>query len=186
MVMGGHTADRRLRGHARGAASRIDQRRDQGPERDLGGRCARQLALGELPSIVTLDVDRRAGADRVAPLGQRSRPSARSIRTPSRSRSRSASPIAVWQRAAAFALIEQGGRRDQQPGRTRATPSLPMVVGEGRRPRAPTEFVALMDEFPSLKPRVKAGVLVSDRRWNVVLVERRRDHAAGGGSAEAR
>ena len=43
-----------------------------------------------------------------------------------------------------------------------------MVVGEGADARA-EEFVALMEEFPSLKPKVKAGVLVSMRRWNVVL-----------------
>jgi len=46
--------------------------------------------------------------------------------------------------------------------------SLPLVVGEGAEFRA-GEFVALMNEFPSLRPEVKAGVLVAGRRWNVVL-----------------
>ena len=60
-----------------------------------------------------------------------------------------------------------------------------MVVGEGADSRA-GEFVALMEEFPSLKPRVKAGVLVSNRRWNVVLDQWRRDHAARRGSRPTR
>jgi cell division protein FtsQ len=43
-----------------------------------------------------------------------------------------------------------------------------MVVGEGAGPRV-TEFTDLVAAFPALRPRIKAGVLVSERRWNIVL-----------------
>ncbi|MEQ9690786.1 MAG: cell division protein FtsQ/DivIB, partial [Bauldia litoralis] len=46
--------------------------------------------------------------------------------------------------------------------------NLPMVVGVDADKRA-DEFVTLLEEFPTFAPRVTAGVLVSGRRWNVVL-----------------
>ena len=45
---------------------------------------------------------------------------------------------------------------------------LPMVVGPGADKRV-REFVALMRGLPTLKRRVRAGILVADRRWNVAL-----------------
>lgn len=46
--------------------------------------------------------------------------------------------------------------------------SLPLVVGDGASMRA-SEIVALLEGFPGLQSRVKAAVLVADRRWNLVL-----------------
>jgi cell division protein FtsQ len=43
-----------------------------------------------------------------------------------------------------------------------------MVVGGGAAERV-DEFVALIDGVPSLAARIKGGVLVSERRWNIVL-----------------
>ena len=45
---------------------------------------------------------------------------------------------------------------------------LPFVVGEGANGRV-REFVALLDAMDELKPRVEAGVLVDQRRWNLRL-----------------
>ena len=45
---------------------------------------------------------------------------------------------------------------------------LPFVVGEGANERV-REFVALLDAMDELKPRVEAGVLIDQRRWNLRL-----------------
>ncbi len=125
-----------------------------------------QLALGEFPSIVTLDVT--GARQRIESLPwvreatlRKVYPDKLLIEISERT------PFAVWQRDSGFALIEEGGRviSGHVDGRHAA---LPLVVGDGAGARA-AEFVALLEEFPSLKPKVKAGVLVAGRRWNVVL-----------------
>ena len=45
---------------------------------------------------------------------------------------------------------------------------LPFVVGEGANARV-REYVGLLDAMDELKPRVEAGVLVDQRRWNLRL-----------------
>jgi cell division protein FtsQ len=45
---------------------------------------------------------------------------------------------------------------------------LPFVAGPGAGARA-HEFVALIDGVPDIAGRVRAGVLISGARWNVVL-----------------
>ena len=45
---------------------------------------------------------------------------------------------------------------------------LPFVVGEGANGRV-GEYVQLLDAMDELKPRVEAGVLVGQRRWNLRL-----------------
>jgi cell division protein FtsQ len=46
--------------------------------------------------------------------------------------------------------------------------TLPLVVGKNANKRA-AELVDLIGKFPTLQPRVRAAVLVADRRWNLVL-----------------
>jgi len=125
-----------------------------------------RLALGDYPSIVTLDVT--GARARIESLPWVREATLRKV-YPDKLliEIRERKPFAVWQRDSGFALIEEGGRviSDRVDGRHVA---LPLVVGDGAGARA-AEFVALMDEFPSLRPEVKAGVLVSGRRWNVVL-----------------
>ena len=48
--------------------------------------------------------------------------------------------------------------------------NLPLVVGPGANARV-DEFLDLIMAQPSLLPRVRAGVLISNRRWNIVLAE---------------
>ncbi|MCP4384329.1 MAG: cell division protein FtsQ/DivIB [Hyphomicrobiales bacterium] len=76
-------------------------------------------------------------------------------------------PYALWQHETAVSLVDKAGRiiTEHVGGRYVA---LPMVVGEGAAAEA-RSYVSLLEEFPSLQPRVRAGVLVAGRRWNVVL-----------------
>ncbi len=125
-----------------------------------------QLALGDYPSIVTLDVT--GARARIESLPWVEEATLRKV-YPDKLliEIRERKPFAVWQRKNGFALIEEGGRVISDHVDARHA-GLPLVVGEGAAARA-GEFVELMDEFPSLRPEVKAGVLVSGRRWNVVL-----------------
>jgi cell division protein FtsQ len=76
-------------------------------------------------------------------------------------------PFAVWQKdGEVYAIAADGAPIDEvRDGRY---VDLPFVVGEGANARAP-EFVALLDAMDELKPRVEAGVLVGERRWNLRL-----------------
>lgn len=76
-------------------------------------------------------------------------------------------PFAIWQHEGRFSLVDQNGKViADRIGERYAT--LPVVVGEGAAKRA-DDFVALIDGFPSLKPMIRAGILVAGRRWNVML-----------------
>jgi cell division protein FtsQ len=77
-------------------------------------------------------------------------------------------PFALWQRNGDLALIAQDGAvietmKDDRFAR------LPHVVGDGANLRA-GEYAALLAGAGSLKPKIRAGVLVSQRRWNLKLV----------------
>jgi cell division protein FtsQ len=76
-------------------------------------------------------------------------------------------PFAVWQKDGEVHAIAADGAPidDVRDGRYA---DLPFVVGEGANARAP-EFVALLEAMDELKPRVEAGVLVGQRRWNLRL-----------------
>ena len=76
-------------------------------------------------------------------------------------------PYALWQKdgevnivAADGAVIDQ--MRDQRFVR------LPFVVGEGANERLP-EFMALLASAGELGPKIRAGVLVANRRWNLKM-----------------
>jgi cell division protein FtsQ len=125
-----------------------------------------QLALGDYPSIVTLDV---IGArQRIESLPWVKEATLRKI-YPDKLliEIKERTPAAIWQHDGSFSLVEQGGRIISNHVSARHA-GLPLVVGKGADARA-DEFIALIAEFPSLQPKVKAGVLVSGRRWNVVL-----------------
>lgn len=165
MVMGGHTLAVTSAATA-WCGLAIDEVEIKGQSETSEVDVLQKLALGEFPSIVTLDV---AGArERIESLPWVREVTLRKIYPDTlQIELKERTPYAVWQRASGFALIEKGGRLITSQVDARYA-SLPLVVGEGADLRA-EEFVALMDEFPSLKPDVKAGVLVSNRRWNIVL-----------------
>lgn len=74
-------------------------------------------------------------------------------------------PYALWQRdGQVFVVSEDGVSIDAL--RTDRYLSLPFVVGRGAEKRLP-EYVALMKSMGDLAHRVKAGVRVADRRWDL-------------------
>jgi cell division protein FtsQ len=76
-------------------------------------------------------------------------------------------PYGVWQRDGEVHAIAADGAPidDVRDGRYI---DLPFVVGEDANARI-REFVSLLDALAELKPRIEAGVLVGQRRWNLHL-----------------
>lgn len=76
-------------------------------------------------------------------------------------------PYAVWQKDGDVSAIAADGApiAEVDDG---SYGGLPFVVGEGANRRV-REYVALLDSMAELKPRVEAGVLVGQRRWNLRL-----------------
>lgn len=76
-------------------------------------------------------------------------------------------PFAVWQHADELSIVgEAGNVIVPYTGGRHAT--LPLLVGAGAAERG-KDFVTRVSKFPSLAERVKAYVLVSERRWNLFL-----------------
>jgi cell division protein FtsQ len=76
-------------------------------------------------------------------------------------------PYGVWQKDGdVHAIAADGAPIDEVTDGRYA--DLPFVVGESANERV-GEFVALVDAMDELKPRVEAGVLVDQRRWNLKL-----------------
>ncbi len=75
-------------------------------------------------------------------------------------------PYALWQRDGKVAVIAADGTVIDELNDDRFL-GLPFVVGEGADKRLP-EYTALRDGLGDLANRVKAGVLVSGRRWSLL------------------
>ena len=76
-------------------------------------------------------------------------------------------PYAVWQKDGDVSAIAADGAPIDEVTDGRYA-DLPFVVGEGANARV-REYVQLLDAMEELKPRVEAGVLVGQRRWNLRL-----------------
>jgi len=76
-------------------------------------------------------------------------------------------PYAVWQRDGDVSAIAADGAPIDEVADGRYA-DLPFVVGEGANGRV-REYIGLLDAMDELKPRVEAGVLVGQRRWNLRL-----------------
>ena len=76
-------------------------------------------------------------------------------------------PYAVWLKDGDVSAIAADGAPIDEVTDDRYA-GLPFVVGEGADARV-REYVALLDAMDELKPRVEAGVLVGQRRWNLRL-----------------
>ncbi len=76
-------------------------------------------------------------------------------------------PYAVWQKDGQLKAVAADGAPidDVRDGRY---VGLPFVVGDGANTRA-VEFTALIGALEELRPRVEAGVLIGERRWNLKL-----------------
>jgi cell division protein FtsQ len=126
-----------------------------------------QLALGDYPSLATFDVDAARSRIEAMPWVKEARikklyPDTLQIAITERS------PYAIWQHdGGVVSLIDKDGKVIIDDVGERYA-RLPFVVGEGAEARA-AEYVDLVDGVPELKDRIHAGVLISKRRWNVVL-----------------
>ena len=76
-------------------------------------------------------------------------------------------PYAVWQKDGDVRAIGADGAPIAEVDDGRYA-DLPFVVGEGANERV-REFVRLLSAMDELRPRVEAGVLVDQRRWNLRL-----------------
>jgi cell division protein FtsQ len=76
-------------------------------------------------------------------------------------------PYALWQKdGVVFVVAADGTALDELKDGRNA--NLPFVVGEGAATRV-SEIVELLDANPAVKARVRASVLVAQRRWNLTL-----------------
>jgi cell division protein FtsQ len=76
-------------------------------------------------------------------------------------------PFAIWQHGSELSLVDAAGKVITDAIDERYA-HLPFVAGPGAAERA-REFVDLIDGQPDIAGRVRAGVLISGERWNVVL-----------------
>jgi cell division protein FtsQ len=76
-------------------------------------------------------------------------------------------PAALWQKDGEVRTIAADGAVIDELRNERAD-DLPFVVGAGANERLP-EFRALIGSAEELKPKISAGVLVDQRRWNLRL-----------------
>lgn len=76
-------------------------------------------------------------------------------------------PYALWQRGDKVSIVNETGDviTDEVDGRYA---NLLLVVNHGAQRRA-REITAALQSVPDLRPRVRAALLVSDRRWDLKL-----------------
>ncbi len=79
------------------------------------------------------------------------------------------SPYAVWTRAGGDSLIDETGRV-LGPIPAGARNDLPRVAGEGAALKAST-ILAEIRRYPALAERLRAAVLVGERRWSLQLAD---------------
>ena len=125
-----------------------------------------RLAIGPFPSLLTLDIE--AARERIEALPwvkhvtlKKLFPDTVEIAIVERE------PYALWQHGGDVSLIDDGGKVIADRFSERYA-TLPRVVGRGAAEKA-TAYTALIAEFPAIARRARAGVLVSERRWTVVL-----------------
>jgi cell division protein FtsQ len=126
------------------------------------------LAIGEFPSLFTFDVD--AARERVERLPWVAQATLRKLYPDTLEVAViERLPYALWQNGDNVSLIDPQGTVITNYISERYT-NLPLVVGSGANVRV-DDFLDLVLSQPALLPRVRAGVLVSERRWNIVLSE---------------
>jgi cell division protein FtsQ len=76
-------------------------------------------------------------------------------------------PYALWQKDGQVSIVAADGAPIDEMTDDRFI-GLPFVVGDGANERLP-EFMALLDAAAELRPKIRAGVLVSGRRWDLTM-----------------
>ena len=78
-------------------------------------------------------------------------------------------PFALWQRGGRINLVDREGDVIG-PYEDERFANLPVVVGEGAEKRL-VEIRQLLDPYPGLRGRVRAAVLVAERRWTLKMTD---------------
>lgn len=78
-------------------------------------------------------------------------------------------PFALWQDEGRIRVVDRTGAVMSDTIQPRHV-GLPLVVGAGADKRL-EEAVALMNAAPAIRPRIRAAVLVAERRWNLITVD---------------
>lgn len=73
--------------------------------------------------------------------------------------------FALWQQSGRMSVIAEDGAVLEPFVASRFT-NLPLVVGKGADTQA-RDFLALLAQYPQIKPDVKAVIYVGERRWNL-------------------
>lgn len=125
-----------------------------------------RLAIGEYPSLLTFDVDKARARVELLPWVKTATlkklfPNTLEVAIAERT------PFALWQHAGEVSLIDDAGRVITDAVDARYA-NLPFVTGPGAGARA-REFVDLVASVPGLAAKVRAGMLISGRRWTVVF-----------------
>lgn len=76
-------------------------------------------------------------------------------------------PFALWQRGQIVSIIDRDGRVITDDVDERYA-GLLLLVGHGAQERG-AHMSSMLDDVPALRSRVRAAVLIADRRWNLVL-----------------
>jgi len=74
-------------------------------------------------------------------------------------------PVALWQRDGDVSIVAEDGAALDELKDARLN-NLPFVVGKGANKRL-KEYLTILDAAQELRPRIAAGVFVSERRWNL-------------------
>lgn len=124
------------------------------------------LAFGSFPSLLTIDIDAARARVEALPWVKHATltklyPDTLDIAVVERE------PFALWQYAGVVRLIDAEGRTIVESFDDRYA-VLPRVLGEGAAERI-GEYMALIEPFPAISRRARAGVWVSSTRWTVVL-----------------
>lgn len=124
------------------------------------------LDIGTYPSLLTLDVDAAKARIEALPWVKEASlvklfPDSLDIAITERV------PFAIWQHNGLTSLVDASGKVIAETTDERYA-RLPRVVGAGAAERV-NEYLALVASVPAIARRASAGVLVSERRWNVVL-----------------
>ena len=77
-------------------------------------------------------------------------------------------PFGLWQKDGKVAVIAKDGTAIDQMRDDRFA-ELPFVVGEGANERI-GEYMALLEAAGDMRSKIRAGTLVSGRRWNLKMV----------------
>lgn len=78
-------------------------------------------------------------------------------------------PFALWQDDGKVRVVDRTGAVMSEVLETRNA-GLPLIVGQGANTRV-EEAVDLMSAVPALRSRIRAAVLVAERRWNLITVD---------------